>query len=243
MPSLVVCPTSVVSHWKNEILKFVDNLAPIIYHGKERSTVLKCIDNYDVLIMSYETLRNDILKLRSIHFNYCVLDEGHIIKNSVSKITIAAKMINAEHRLILSGTPVQNNVLELWSLFDFLMPNFLGTEDSFRDKYVKPITALKSFSVHNKKSKKLNEEQIEEQGSLALESLHKQVLPFLLRRLKEDVLDDLPPKIIQDYLCEMTDLQRLLYGDYCSKQSKTVEDDLRHADDEDKGSTHIFQAL
>lgn len=100
----------------------------------------------------------------------------------------AIKQLVAHHRLILSGTPIQNNVLELWSLFDFLMPGFLGTERQFMARYAKPI-------LQSRDAKSSSKEQ--EAGVLAMEALHRQVLPFLLRRVKEDVLKDLPPKITQ----------------------------------------------
>lgn len=93
----------------------------------------------DVVITSYEVVRNDIGSLEDINWLYCILDEGHIIKNAKTKLTKAVKAIQAQHRLILSGTPIQNNVLELWSLFDFLMPGFLGTETSFNERFSKPI--------------------------------------------------------------------------------------------------------
>ncbi len=152
-----------------------------------------------MIITSYETLRNDIEELSVETFNYCVLDEGHIIRNPKVKTTQATKSIRAKHRLILSGTPVQNNVLDLWSLFDFLMPGFLGTEQQFYAKFGKPI--MESHSTRG-----VTQEQ-EEAGTIALEALHKQVLPFILRRMKEDVLQDLPPKIIQDYYCDLSPLQ------------------------------------
>jgi TATA-binding protein-associated factor len=133
-----------------------------------------------------------------LQFNYAVLDEGHIIKNAKTKITQSVKRIRAHHRLILSGTPIQNNVLELWSLFDFLMPGFLGDEKQFNDLYSKPILSSRDAKASSKE---------QEAGELALEALHRQVLPFVLRRVKEDVLHDLPPKIIQDYHCELSPLQ------------------------------------
>jgi TATA-binding protein-associated factor len=135
--------------------------------------------------------------------------------------------VTAFHRLILSGTPIQNNVLELWSLFDFLMPGLLGTEKEFNDLYSKPILASKD-------SKSTGKEQ--ERAALAIEALHKQVLPFILRRMKEDVLDDLPPKIIQDYYCEMSELQIALYKEYGQKNAASDSEDPEKR-------THIFQNL
>ncbi|CAG8826520.1 20989_t:CDS:2, partial [Dentiscutata erythropus] len=94
--------------------------------------------------------RNDIDDLSNIHWNYCILDEGHVIKNGKTKITKAVKTVKANHRLILSGTPIQNNVLELWSLFDFLMPGFLGTEKQFNERFGKPILASRDSKSSSK---------------------------------------------------------------------------------------------
>lgn len=148
------------------------------------------------------------------------------------------KRLISLHRLILSGTPIQNSVLELWSLFDFLMPGYLGTQKQFQVRYGKPISASKD-------SKSSSKEQ--EAGALAMEALHKQVLPFILRRMKSDVLTDLPPKIVQDMYCSLSPLQIELYEDFSrSKALKTVENDVSHFGQESsakKASNHIFQAL
>ncbi|ORX93031.1 hypothetical protein K493DRAFT_316207 [Basidiobolus meristosporus CBS 931.73] len=245
MPSLVVCPPTLTGHWYHEILNYTDNLRPLMYTGgpNERKRLRPKIKKHDIIIMSYDIIRNDIEELSEIHWNYCILDEGHIIKNGKTKITKATKTVKANHRLILSGTPIQNNVLELWSLFDFLMPGFLGTEKLFNERFGKPILASKD-------SKSSSRDQ--EAGALALEALHKQVLPFLLRRLKEDVLDDLPPKIIQDYYCELSDLQKQLYEDFAKSQAtrslQSNWDDEQEEEKEEsetgkKKATHIFQAL
>ncbi|KAG0222703.1 TATA-binding protein-associated factor mot1 [Mortierella sp. GBA43] len=227
-PSLVVCPPTLTGHWYHEILQYTDNLKPIMYTGgpAERKRLRSAIPKHDVVIMSYDVVRNDIEDLEKMHWNYCILDEGHIIKNGRTKITKSVKMVKANHRVILSGTPIQNNVLELWSLFDFLMPGFLGTEKQFNERFGKPILASRDCV-------------------LALEALHKQVLPFLLRRLKEDVLSDLPPKIIQDYYCELSDLQKQLYEEFAKSQIKQeVEEELTTTQgDGPQKATHIFQAL
>jgi len=141
LPSLIVCPPTLTGHWYYEILKYVSNIKPILYTGnsRERTRLLSKLHNYDVVITSYEVVRNDISSLEPFKWLYCVLDEGHVIKNAKTKLTKAVKMLQAQHRLILSGTPIQNNVLELWSLFDFLMPGFLGTESSFNERFGKPI--------------------------------------------------------------------------------------------------------
>lgn len=145
LPSLIVCPPTLTGHWYYEILKFTDYLRPMQYTGSagERAMLRQKIrsPNIDVVITSYEAVRADIAELGKIDWLYCVLDEGHIIKNAKTKLSLAVKQIKAQHRLLLSGTPIQNNVLELWSLFDFLMPGFLGSERAFNDKFSKPILA------------------------------------------------------------------------------------------------------
>lgn len=236
LPSLIVCPPTLTGHWYYEILKYADNLRPVMYVGtsRERQKLHSKLSSYDVVITSYEVVRNDIATLQEVDWHYCILDEGHIIKNARTKLTKAVKCIRAHHRLLLSGTPIQNNVLELWSLFDFLMPGFLGSEHSFNERFSKPI-------LSNRDGKSKNGEA----AALALEALHKQVLPFLLRRLKEDVLNDLPPKIIQDYYCELSDLQKEMYdsfGKSTAHQSATgvVQGATNGGNESQK---HVFQTL
>jgi TATA-binding protein-associated factor len=145
LPSLIVCPPTLIGHWYHEILKFTDDLRPIQYTGSsaERAAIRPRLNakSTDVVITSYETVRSDIAILSNVDWLYCVLDEGHIIKNAKTKLSAAIKQLRAQHRLLLSGTPIQNNVLELWSLFDFLMPGFLGSERAFNDRFSKPILA------------------------------------------------------------------------------------------------------
>ncbi|XP_046551692.1 LOW QUALITY PROTEIN: TATA-binding protein-associated factor 172-like [Haliotis rubra] len=242
IPSIVVCPPTLVGHWVYEVKKFVDKqyLNPLMYAGPpgERQRLQKKVKKHNLIVASYDVVRNDIDFFSTINWNYCILDEGHIIRNGKTKLSKAVKMLVCNHRLILSGTPIQNNVLDLWSLFDFLMPGFLGTERQFQARYGKPI-------LQSRDAKSTTKEQ--EAGALAMESLHRQVLPFVLRRLKEDVLQDLPPKIIQDYYCDLSPLQVELYEDFArSRVKKGIDETLQ--DDTDKkvnsqGTTHIFQAL
>ncbi|MBW0488226.1 hypothetical protein O181_027941 [Austropuccinia psidii MF-1] len=240
LPSLVVCPPTLTGHWAHEILTYTTKLKPLLYVGgpQERAALVRKIRKYDVIILSYDIVRNDIERLSKISWNYCILDEGHIIKNAKSKLCKAVKLLKANHRLILSGTPIQNNALELWSLFDFLMPGFLGTEKYFNERFGRPINASRDAKSSSKE---------QEAGALALEALHKQVLPFLLRRLKEDVLEDLPPKIIQDYYCELSPIQKQLYEDFAKSQAKTeVEGVVKKSTQnhsEGHSSQHVFQAL
>jgi len=151
LPSLIICPPTLTGHWYYEILKYAEDLRPVLYTGnaRERNRLLSKLNSYDVVITSYEVVRNDINHFEETNWLYCILDEGHVIKNAKTKLTKAVKCIRAQHRLILSGTPIQNNVLELWSLFDFLMPGFLGTESSFNERFGKPILSNRDGKSKN----------------------------------------------------------------------------------------------
>ena len=234
LPSLIVCPPTLSGHWVQEIRTYAPFLTTLTYVGPPgvRNKLKSAIGTTDIVITSYDVCRNDIDAIAAQNWDYCVLDEGHLIKNPKTKITQAVKRVKSNHRLILSGTPIQNNVLELWSLFDFLMPGFLGTEKVFQDRFAKPIAASR-FSKSSSKE--------QEAGALAIEALHKQVLPFLLRRLKEEVLNDLPPKILQNYYCDLSDLQRKLFDEFTKKEGSKVKQLAGQADKEAK--QHIFQAL
>lgn len=234
LPSLIVCPPTLSGHWQQEIRQYAPFLSCVAYVGSPtiRSPYRDQLDKVDIVITSYDICRNDNEILKPFNWNYVVLDEGHLIKNSKSKTSQAVKNFQSNHRLILSGTPIQNNVLELWSLFDFLMPGFLGSEKVFQERFAKPIAASRFAKSSSKE---------QERGALAIEALHKQVLPFLLRRLKEEVLDDLPPKILQNYYCDLSDLQRKLFEDFTKKEGKEIQSKAGNADRESK--QHIFQAL
>uniref|UniRef100_A0A3Q2QZV1 BTAF1 RNA polymerase II, B-TFIID transcription factor-associated n=1 Tax=Fundulus heteroclitus TaxID=8078 RepID=A0A3Q2QZV1_FUNHE len=242
LPSLVVCPPTLTGHWVDEVAKFCSReyLSPLHYTGPPTERMLQHqVKKHNLVVASYDVVRNDI-DFFNIKFNYCILDEGHIIKNGKTKLSKAIKQLAANFRVILSGTPIQNNVLELWSLFDFLMPGFLGTERQFAARYGKPILASRDAKSSSR----------EQEAVLAMEALHRQVLPFLLRRMKEDVLQDLPPKIIQDYYCTLSPLQVQLYEDFAKSRAKaSVEDSISVAssDEEEKpklkATGHVFQAL
>ncbi|KAF2114547.1 hypothetical protein BDV96DRAFT_577033 [Lophiotrema nucula] len=234
LSTLIVCPPTLSGHWQQELRQYAPFLTSVAYVGSPtvRRQYRSQLDKVDVVITSYDICRNDSEVLQPLNWNYCVLDEGHLIKNSKSKTSQAVKCFQSNHRLILSGTPIQNNVLELWSLFDFLMPGFLGTEKVFQERFAKPIAASRFAKSSSKE---------QEKGALAIEALHKQVLPFLLRRLKEEVLDDLPPKILQNYYCDLSDLQRKLFEDFSKKEGREIQSKAGNADRESK--QHIFQAL
>ncbi|KAK9823112.1 hypothetical protein WJX72_000353 [[Myrmecia] bisecta] len=240
LPSLIVCPPTLVGHWAHEIVKFVDVLRPLAYQGPPavRAALRSQVAQHNVVVMSYDSLRSDIDWVEKQAWQYCVLDEGHIIRNPKSMITKACKRVVAQHRVLLSGTPIQNNVLELWSLFDFLMPGFLGSEESFNALYGK---ALRVAKVSKRGSKEA------QAGLLAVEGLHKKIMPFVMRRTKDAVLKDLPPKIIQDVYCDASPLQQRLYEDFAeSEASKQIAGALTEACGADSTAAkapHVFQAL
>lgn len=238
-PSIVICPPTLTGHWVYEVEKFIDaaHLNPLHYHGPpaERNKLKAKVSSHNLVVASYDIVRNDIDFFSSIRWNYCILDEGHIIKNGKTKISRAIKQLKSSHRLILSGTPIQNNVLELWSLFDFLMPGFLGSEKQFNTRFGRPILLARDPKGSPKD---------QEAGALAMEALHRQALPFLLRRLKEDVLQDLPPKITQDYYCELSPIQEQLYEDFArTRAHQSLRDTFQGIGGETEASkhSHIFQ--
>ncbi|MDY7096161.1 MAG: DEAD/DEAH box helicase, partial [Acidobacteriota bacterium] len=189
--SLVVVPRSLVFNWLREAEHFAPGLTCLDYTGPQRKENLQRIPEVDLVITTYGILRRDILELKKIGFHYVVLDEAQAIKNASSQAAKAARLLTAEHRLALSGTPIENHLGELWSLFEFLNPGMLGKSSTFR----------KLVSQSNG-------------GSLAedgRELLARAVRPFILRRTKEQVIRDLPNKVEQTLFCEMEPRQRRLY--------------------------------
>lgn len=188
--TLIITPTSLIYNWKNEFHKFAPSMKIGIVHGSknDRIEVLKNFKEYDVILTTYGTLRNDEEEYKSIKFDYCILDEGQNIKNPLAQSTTSVKNINAENRFVLTGTPIENNLIELWSIFDFLMPGYLDSAHNFKNRFV------------NK-----NHSAIE---------LQKYIKPFMLRRLKKDVIKELPNKIEKNYYVELSKDQKKLYAAY-----------------------------
>lgn len=241
-PSLVLCPSTIVAHWVMEAERFFGHALPRIvqYSGPPRIRArirgTHSLQEASLIVTSYEVLSNDLRHFDTLRWNYLVLDEGHVIKNSKTRVAKAVRTLSADHRLILTGTPIQNSVLELWAMFDFLMPGFLGSEKLFKETYAKPIMASRDSKCN---------EAGHERGIVATESLHRQVLPFVLRRLKDDVLKELPPKTVQDYFCNMTPLQLRLYEDFATDmaQGGTLLSDVDGSNSNKTGGSHVFQAL
>lgn len=194
-PSLIVCPTSCVVNWYMEIKKFAPTLEAVILNGsgKRRTKRIRSIEHYDVAIISYSTLRRDVKNLKDIMFNYVILDEAQHIKNANTQNSKTVKALVSLKRLALTGTPIENGVSEIWSLFDFLIPGFFGRHKDFSTLYEVPIVSEGENSEN------------------ALFELKKRISPFILRRLKTDVLKDLPPKHTNIAYCDPTKDQKELY--------------------------------
>jgi SNF2 family DNA or RNA helicase len=221
--SLIVCPTSLLYNWKEEFAKFNPKFRVMVVDGipSNRKKLIEQMGDFDVLVTSYTLLQKDIESYKNTHFTYVILDEAQHIKNRGTRNARSVKMVKAEHRLILSGTPIENSLDELWSLFDFLMPSFLGSYDRFVEKYVR---------VSGKELAK------------NLDYLRKKVSPFILRRMKADVLADLPPVSEIVYHCQLTDVQQELYRSYAqSARDELVK--LVKRDGFDRVQIHVLATL
>lgn len=190
-PSLIIVPTSPLFNWQKEIERFTPSLKTLIYSGADRIGLQKSFGEYQIILTSYGILRRDIEFLEKREFLYVVLDESQNIKNPISVNAQAVRSLNAAHRLALSGTPVENNLLELWSQFAFLNPGMLGSERTFAENFAKPI-----------------EKNADESASVTLKQM---IFPFILRRTKELVATELPPKVESTVYCDMDPEQQRAY--------------------------------
>lgn len=190
-PSLVVVPKSLVFNWMQEAAKFAPKLRVLDHTGQERGSITEQLDNYDLILTTYGTLRNDAVEFKDVHFDYVILDEAQAIKNADTVSSKAARLLKGNYRLALSGTPIENHLGELWSLFDFLNPGMLGSASVFK---------LTGTAARNP------DEETRKMLSQALR-------PFILRRTKEAVAKDLPPKLEQTLFCELEPPQRKLYDE------------------------------
>jgi len=188
-PSLIIMPKSLVFNWENEIKKFCKNLSVGIYYGNNRN--FNEVKDHNVILTTYGTVRNDIKLLTKEKFEMIILDESQNIKNITSQITKAVMLLNSEKRIALSGTPVENNLGELYSLFRFLNPQMFGGIEDFNNYYANPIQKDNDLEI--------------------IEELKKKIYPFILRRIKKQVLKDLPDKIEKTLYVEMNESQRKLY--------------------------------
>ncbi|EOU1110453.1 DEAD/DEAH box helicase [Clostridium perfringens] len=206
--SIVVVPTSVIYNWMDEFEKFAPSIRVGLVHGskskrdkvlrdfkrglgikiEEKNLKEKSYEKYDVLLTTYGTLKNDEKAYENLSFDYCIIDEAQNIKNPSAQATLSVKNIKSRCNIALTGTPIENNLMELWSIFDFVMPGYLFTKERFRERFI------------------LDESSLSELKSL--------ITPFILRRLKEEVLSELPEKLEKKYLVEMKGKQKQLYSFY-----------------------------
>lgn len=207
--SIVVAPTSLLYNWKNEIETFSNDLKTLVVSGtkKVRDEIIEKAEDYDVIITSYPLIRRDIDKYKHINFNYCFLDEAQQIKNPSSLNASSVKELKANGYFALTGTPMENSLSELWSIFDFIMPGYLFNYSKFSKTYEIPI--------------------IKNDDKNALSELNKHIKPFILRRLKKDVIKELPPKIERKLLVEMTKEQKSLYAYYLKNARKEVSEEIK----------------
>jgi superfamily II DNA or RNA helicase len=188
--ALIVAPTSVVTNWTRELDKFAPSIKYALWHGIDRQDRKDEIEDADVVITSYALLRRDEEFLAKLPLRYAILDEAQNIKNPLSATARAAKRLKADRRLALSGTPIENRLSEIWSIFDFVSPGLLGPLEKFEERYGRPIDAG---------------------DAKAAQRLRATIHPFILRRTKAEVAKDLPEKIETDQVCELTGEQGALY--------------------------------
>ncbi|MFW5998989.1 MAG: SNF2-related protein, partial [Halanaerobiaceae bacterium] len=211
-PAIVVCPRTLIYNWEEEVKKFFEDLDCLVYYGTpdEREEMISEFINNEIVVTSYSIISRDWQKFneKNISFSYCILDEAQHIKNHKTKRSRAVKNIKSKKRLALTGTPLENSIKELWSIFDFLMKGYLGNFNFFRKNYLNPIT-------------KENDRQ-------KLNKLKQRVAPFILRRKKEEVLQELPEKTTTIQTVNMTKLQedsyRLILDEVKGKIMETVKE-------------------
>src|SRR5579871_2025966 len=219
-PSLVVVPKSLVFNWKQEAVRFTPQLRLLDHTGTARAKAGEHFDDYDVILTTYGTLRRDALLFKDVRFDYCILDEAQAIKNASSESAKAARLLQAEYRLALSGTPIENHLGELWSLFEFLNPGMLGTASVFR---------LGGAGARNPE---------EETRALLARALR----PFILRRTKDQVAKDLPQKSEQTIYCELEPSQRRQYDELRKHYRETLLGRIER-DGINKSKIQILEAL
>lgn len=203
-PSIIICPSSLALNWYNEIQKFTSTLKALVISGDylERKRKIEEIGKYQVIITSYDSLKRDIDLYENYCFKYVVADEAQYIKNNNTKNSKAIKTINAETKFALTGTPIENSLSELWSIFDFIMPGYLYKYKKFKELYETPI--------------------IKEQNEDVMNKLKKQIEPFVLRRTKGEVLTELPDKTVTILNNEMSEEQYNIYMSYMAQARKEI---------------------
>jgi non-specific serine/threonine protein kinase len=207
-PVLIVAPTSVITNWSYEIKRFLPEMSSLMLHGPGRKALFSKIPESDFVLTSYALLRLDRHELERYEFSYVVLDEAQNIKNPAATTTKAAKALRCQNRLALTGTPTENRPMELWSIMDFLLPGYLGSQEFFRNNIERPI--LEGGTATN-----------------VAQMLNAKTRPFILRRLKADVEKELPPKIESVLHVDMTPSQKQLYAQILNEVRPKVFDAVK----------------
>ena len=189
--SLIVCPSSLIYNWQREAERFVPGIKVLCIQGGNRHGLFDKIPEADLVITSYPLLRRDIDRYRNIQFDTAILDEAQHIKNPDTQNSQAATAIRAGNRFVLTGTPMENSVRDLWSVMNFLMPGYLGTRQDFKERYEQPL--------------------IRDPSAVQMKRLSKRLQPFMLRRLKRNVITELPDKLEQVAYCELSEKQAEIY--------------------------------
>lgn len=209
-PSIVVCPSSLTLNWENEVNKFAGSLETLVIRGTlaERKKQIRSIPNYNIVITSYDLLKRDIEIYEELNyeFKYIIADEAQYIKNNNTQNAKAIKKINAETRYALTGTPIENSLSELWSIFDYIMPGYLFSYKKFKENYEMPI--------------------IRDEDEFAMKKLKMLIEPFVLRRIKSEVLTELPDKTITVLNNEMHDEQQKIYMSYLQNAKQEAMNEI-----------------
>ena len=221
---LIVCPTSLVYNWQDEFNNFAPFIRTLVISGAPeiRKELIESYEDTDVIITSYPLIRRDSEHYENIQIHTMFIDEAQFIKNANSMSALAVKKVNAKHRFSLTGTPIENSLSELWSIFDYIMPSYLLSHSKFIETYEKPI--------------------IRDQSKTVLEDLSRHIQPFILRRMKKDVLEELPDKIETKYLTEMTEEQQKIYLSYLENIRNEIDSEIKQNGFE-KSQMKILAAL
>lgn len=209
-PSMVACPSSLTLNWLGETEKFAPTLKALVISGsaQEREKKIRTIEQYDVVITSYDSLKRDIeLYEEKYQFKYMIADEAQYIKNNNTQNAKAIKKITAQTRFALTGTPIENSLSELWSIFDFIMPGYLFKYRKFKELYELAI--------------------VKENSEVAMQRLKKMIEPFVLRRIKKEVLTELPDKTVTVLYNEMEEEQQKIYLSHLARAKKEVADEIQ----------------
>ncbi|HIF31361.1 MAG TPA: helicase SNF2 [Planctomycetaceae bacterium] len=221
-PSLVVAPKSLIFNWIEEAARFTPELKVLDYTGTQRRSLMDKLSEFDIVITTYGTLRRDIVELKDVTFDFAILDEAQAIKNHQSQTAKACRLITAKNRLAMTGTPVENHLGDLWSLFEFLNPGILGSNGFFQSLVPRA--------------------EASEEESSSLDWLSKGLRPYILRRTKSQVLDDLPEKLEQTLYCDMEPTQHKMYNElrdfFRSSLNAKIESDGLN-----RSKIHVLEAL